>query len=378
MPTDLDQLITPETEDQALEYYLTELANVGFPVTAWQSGGVAYTIIRILAKKSVDFFALINAIARGGLLDLATGLWLTLLAAQIFRLTRYAATFAVGQVRVAIAAGNPGQTIQPGQLWFKLANGLRYNSVNPSAVVIAAGSSAVIPFKAEQKGTRYNVALGTGITFVTPLPGMTGTFEDTGNGTPWTVQGSDDESDEALRVRCRSKWTMLGTNKPRDAYVFLATNVPGLGTQPNRVAIDDQNPRGPNSIDIWLAGPSGPLPSADVALINTYLQARKSPCANLEVNAAQARPITIAATLLRAGEFSQAKNQAVENVTATLQQLPLGGTVRLSQVIEDVMTPDGAINCTGTTVNGTAADLTIGINEVATVAAVNILDVVQN
>lgn len=374
----LDDLLSPESDDEALSYYLTELANVGFPTTAWQTGSVAYTIVRILAKKTVELVNLVTAIAKGGLLDLSTGLWLTLLAAQVFLITRYAATFARAKVRLFIAPGNLNQTIQPGQLWIKTGSGKRYNSRNTSPVTIVVGGTELIEFQAESRGAHFNVAINTGLTLVTPLPGMSASFEDTGDGTPWVVQGADEESDVALRNRCRTKWSLLGTNKIHDAYVQLATNVPGVGTQPDRVNIDDQNPRGPNTIDIWLAGPSGPLPGADVTLVNAWIQARKSPCADVLVQAAIPRPITIASTVYRAGEHKEAHAQAVDNVTTYIQSLPLGGTVLVAQLIEEVMLPLGVKNCALPLINGSSVDLQIGPNEVATVNTISLSDVIQN
>ena len=374
----LDDLISPETEEESLSYHLTELANVGFPTTSWSTGGVIYTLVQVISKTRVDLINLITAITKGGLLDLATGLWLTLLAAQIFLIDRYTATFARGKIRLFITPGFPSQTIQPGQLWVKTASGKRYNSRNVAPVTILPGATDLIEFQAESRGASFNVAINTALTLVTPLPGMTATFEDVGDGTPWVVQGADEESDPALRIRCRTKWALLGANKIRDAYVQLATNVPGLGTQPNRVNVDDQNPRGPNTIDIWLAGPSGPLPGPDVTLVDAWIQARKSPCSDVQVNAAIPRPITVASTVYREGSYKEARAQAVDNVTTYIQALPLGGTVLRAQVVEEIMAPDGVKNCELPTINAVAADLTIGPNEVATVNAVGIVDVIQN
>lgn len=379
--TTLDDLISPETEDEALSYYLTEMANpeVGFPTTSWQSGGVAYTILRIVAKKTVDLVTLVASIAKGGLLDLSTGAWLTLLAKHIFRLDRYPATFAKGKVRLFIAPGFSGQTIQPGQLWIKTPSGKRYNSRNTTPVTIATGGSDVRDFQAESPGASYNVAVGTALTLVTPLPGLTASFEDLGGATWLTTQGADEEKDPELRTRCRSKWATLGIQKTKDAYVQLAMDTPGLGTQPNRVYIDTNNPRGPGSIDIWLAGPSGPLPGSDVSLISAYITDRKSPSANLQISAAIPRPITINGTYYYQGVFSDAPSQAVDNLTAMINALPLGGKLYRSQAIEEIMDPDGAVDVTNLTINGSStADLALAANEVATVNVITLTPVVSN
>lgn len=379
MPTSLDDLISPENEDESLSYYLTELANVGFPTTAWQTGSVAYTIIRILAKKTVDLVALVSAVAKGGLLDLATGSWLTLLATSFYQINRYAATFSKGKIRLSITVGNPGQTIQPGQIWVKTSIGnKRFNSINVSPVTITSGGSVVVDFKAESPGTSYNVAISTGLLLVTPLPGLIAEFESVGDGTWLTVQGADEEKDPEVRTRCRSRWATIGIEKIKDAYVHLATNTPGLGTQPDRVMIDDQNPRGPNTIDIWLAGPSGPLPSSDVLLIRDYVIARKSPCSDIEVNAAIPRNVVVNANVFYSGEFKNAVAESVDNLRALIQSLPLGGKLLLAQTIEEIMSPVGVVNETALLINAAAADLQLAANEVAVVDALNLVGIVQN
>jgi hypothetical protein len=376
--TTLDDLISPEDEDGVLSYLLTELANVGFPTTAWQTGSAVYTLLRVEARKIADVITLIAAIAKGGFLDLATGGWLTLLAKSHYQLDRYPPVNAVGGVRFTIASGSPAQTIQPGQLWVVTNGGKRYNSVNAAPVAIASGSSAVIPVRAEQAGQAYNVALATGLKLVTPLPGMTAAFEDTGAGTWLTTQGQDEEKDEPLRIRCRSRWATIGINKTRDAYVFLATNTPGLTTQPNRVLVDDQNPRGEGTVDVWIAGPAGPISTTDESAVRAYMLARKSPSTDLAVANALTAAITVTADVQYRGSFPLAVAQAQDNVTTYIQALPIGASVHLADVTEAIMTPDGMFNASNVRINGVAADHALAVNEVATVDAVTLTAVVVN
>jgi hypothetical protein len=56
---------------------------------AWQTGSVVYTLLRIEALSLSDKVKLVAAIARGVLLDLSSGAWLTLLARSHYGLDRY-------------------------------------------------------------------------------------------------------------------------------------------------------------------------------------------------------------------------------------------------------------------------------------------------
>jgi hypothetical protein len=85
MSSSLADLITESTEEDREEFVLTQLAGEGFPVTAWDDLGVGLSIAKILSRSTQDSADLIARLARGGLLDLASGGWLDLLAErQIF------------------------------------------------------------------------------------------------------------------------------------------------------------------------------------------------------------------------------------------------------------------------------------------------------
>jgi len=369
----LEELITPEDEEDALSYLLTEADAVGFPTTAWQTGGVAYTLLRIVAKALTDKVALVAEVARGGLLALASGAWLTLLALSHYDVTRYVATRAAGSVTIAIASGSPGQTIQPGQLWIRTAAGLRYNSTNAAPVVIASGGSATIPFHAEATGSAYNVALGTGLTLVTPLAGLTAAFLDVGTGTWLTTQGADEETDALVRARCQARWATIGVQKTSDAYYALARDsASGTTTVPNRVTVDASNPRGPGTVDVWIAGPAGPLSAPDEAAVSTYVTDRASPCTDVACANATSLPVTVTATLYYTAQYTSAPSEAAANVTALIQALPIAGTLRVNEVIEQLMAPTGVYDLALLTLNGGAVNLTLGAAEVATVAAVTL------
>ncbi|MBV8929443.1 MAG: baseplate J/gp47 family protein [Mycobacteriaceae bacterium] len=334
---------------------------------------MGYTLLRILARSVADWSGTLAQIARGNFLDVASGDWLTRLAKSQYNLDRYQATFAQGTVDVSVAAGAGPYTIAPNQLWVQDAAGTRrFNSANAVAVTLPAGPSTTpipISFQAEQPGSAYNLAFGTGIVLATPLPGVSVAMHDVGGGQWLTTQGADQETDAALRVRARSRWATIGLQKTTDAYVFLAMNTPGVVTQPNRVKINDTNPRGAGTIDIYLAGPAGPLPAADVTTIGAYITTLKSPAADVQVLSATSLAVTVAARVYYHASYANALSQAAANLTALINQTPIGGTVHLAQVIEQIMLVDGVYDAQAVTINGTAGNLTLGPNQVATANA---------
>lgn len=336
----LADLLNVEDEDDEMSFLLTQLASIGFPTTAWQSGGRTYTSLRAFARGLADFSSSIAAFVKGSLLGLSTGDWLTGLAHEEFSLDRFLATFTQGTIAISVAAGAGPYTITANQLIVVEAlTHLRFLSTNTTSVTLPAGpSTTTITFGAEHPGAAYNVPIGSGTTLATPLPGVTAAFVDAGLGTWITQQGSDDELDATLQTRCRTRWATIGLQKVDDAYVFLAMNTPGVGTKPTKVLVDSSNPRGPGTTDIWLAAGSGPLPLADVAIVSAYLISLASPAAQdgMVVDNADALNITITATVYYKNGYLTALGDAETALDKLINEVPIGGLIQMDKVIEAI------------------------------------------
>ena len=363
VPNTFAQLTATVSESDMLQYFLTELAGKGLPTIAWQSGGIIYTLLKIEARAFSDMLGLVSLVAKGGLLDFATGDWLTLLAKSAYQLDRDPSKFAVGGVEVAVASGFGPITINPAQLWVVTPGGIRYNSTNTGVVTLPAGpSNTVIPFRAEAPGAAANVAIGTLLSLTTPIPGVSVGFHDYGSGVWQTSQGADAELDEALKARCRAKWSTIGLQKTVDGYVFLAENAPS-DTRVTRVSVESLSPRGPGTVNVWIAGPAGPLSSGDETIVRNYVQARASAAADVQVQNATAVPFNVTATIYYKSAFTSAVSQATENLTALVERTGLGGTIYKSAIIEALMLPDGVVNVV---LSSPGSDTSIAANEVFT------------
>lgn len=368
----LDDLTTPDDSDAVETYLLTNLAALEFPVTAWENGDVALTLVKVEALALSDLIGLVAAIAAGGLLERAAGGWLTLLARSVYGLERDAPASATGTVRVSVASGFSSQSIAQGQLWVSDAAGHRFNSTNASTVVIAAGAYADIEFRAESDGAEFNIGSGTAIELVTPLPGTTVAL--LASGGAWlTVQGTAGEADSALKARCRGRWATIGLEKTRDGYAALARSAPGVSTRATRVYVDDASPRGAGTADVWISGPSGPLSGGDVTLISDYVLERKSLTADVEVDNAVAVPIDVTAVIHRTASNPDALADATALVTDLINGADIGGAVRRNGVIEALMTPSGVYDVAITV---PAANVSLAANEVATVGTLTLTEVV--
>lgn len=377
----LQQLLDVEDDEAALSFLLTQLSAVGFPVANWASGGMMYSILRVLAKGLSNVMDGVSKIAAGGLLDLAEGPWLTLLAHHQFDIDRFLATFAEGTVTLTVASGAGPYTLTPGaSIIYETNKKLRYFSSNPSDVTLPAGpSTTIVPYKAESPGSAYNAALGTGIGFVTPLPGVTASFTDTQSiGTWLTTQGTDDESDVSVRARCRSKWATIGLQKPADAYLYLAMNTPGVSVQPTKVKVDNTNPRGPGTLDVWIAGPAGPLSTSDEILVRSFLLLLQSPAADTNIQNASTLSVNVTATVKYLGGFSDAVGIAASGIKDLIDLVDIGGKLQLSDVVKVIVDVDGIdeVDLTTVRINGVFADLSLGVSQLAVAGTINLTGIV--
>lgn len=190
----LEDLTAAKTAAEFETEILADLADTSvtgttqpFPVTSWQSGGVARTLIAVWAVLSRSFNDLIRAVTQGVLLELSSGAWLTLLAYNVYQVTRDAAVSTVGLVELTDASGSP-TTFAAGELTVTDSSGRRFQ--NDLAATLPANGShffrvVAMNDDATLTPSGYNVSNSTITTLVTAVAGVT-----CNNPVPWiTVFG---------------------------------------------------------------------------------------------------------------------------------------------------------------------------------------------
>jgi len=353
----LRDLLRPTSPDEELQALLSRLAQKGFPVTDWHSGGVARTLLEIYAQMASDLSHLAVRIAEGGFLETAQGKWLDLVASSQYGLQRAQAVYAKGVVRLTAQPGFGPYTIREGQLWFATASGLRFLGV--SGGTLPQGGTLDVTVQAERAGAAYNVAANTITTMITPLPGVTAT-----NPPGWLlVAGADEEPDDRLRQRCRARWAELGYGATRRAYEFWALQAHPSVT---RVKVRDQHPRGQGTVDVVIYGAGG-IGAEVVAAVDEFIQQRRPITADVSVYAATAVPVAVEATVwVKSGFRASAELRALENMQRYNQTIGIGETVYRAQIIELLMEPPGVVNVV---LSEPATDVAIAETEVADMSA---------
>jgi uncharacterized phage protein gp47/JayE len=341
MPTTLATLVGTTTQDDIEENILSLLQLSGFPTTSWTTSSVPKRLIKAFAALLADVWILIALIARGGLLELSTTGWQTLLARSAYQAERELARQTEGIIRVQNDTGGP-VTITVGQYTVEATTGLFYT--NTTGATIVDGAFDDLTFKAEQPGERYNVPNSTISTLSSPtVPGITiSNPAYLSTGTWITVAGTDDESDDSLYERCQTQWATLGTGSPTAAYINWARTAEPAVT---RVKVRNDNPHGPGTIELVLANAAGGAGVAEIATVEAYVDERASSSVGMTYVAATNNDITVTATVtVAAADRDQAETDIIAGFIALAAATDIGDTVYGQKIDSVLMAGTGVIN----------------------------------
>lgn len=323
---DLTSLLTQPTVEQLTQQVASLLSTARWPMTAWQPGSVLRTMVSVLMRPISDLAQSIVLIAKGGYLDTAKGEWLTLLASSLYETDRWTAQ----RCEITVSVYNPSGSDQPyaaGAL--VVGNASDYTFSNESVFTATAGTSTQTTFVAFSTGSAYNsVASAISVIKSGGIAGMTVTSIVDSSYVP----GSDDESDDALRLRCRKKWSTLASCATQASLEYYATSIGPSITRAYAVA-DAQT----GDVTVYCAGPPGSeTPDiADLSAVETVLNGLKRPiCASVTVDSANVSYVPLTAKIYVKKELqAKAEPQCLANLTAYLYSLPIGGTIEMTKVI---------------------------------------------
>lgn len=204
----LDQVIPVPDLMELKDRKIQELADEGFSITNFHSGGVFYTLMLILLRIQIELLNLGRTILNQMFVSHATGVWLDLKMADYSK-SRKQAQKAQGTVTVS-RAEKDGEAVKiPKGHIFKTTkdiNGDELRFVAMEETTLQKGAASVeVPVEAEAEGSRYNVPAAQITRTLTYLGEVTIT-----NGKNWlTREGSDTEDDESARERTLRSWSEL-------------------------------------------------------------------------------------------------------------------------------------------------------------------------
>jgi len=259
----LPDLVKALTVEQLRTTLLATLTTLGFPATSWHLGAVIRTIVSLFAATLSPFTDLLVLVAKSGFLDWAEGVWLDLVAEQVYSTPRNPALPAAGTVTLNNSAGGSFGPYAP-KTWkvFNPATGKVYWNTETFSLA-PLETDKVVAIEAVEVGSGSTSNAGTITGIETSMPGVACS-------NAAALLGFDAESDANLRIRCRLKLASLSPNGPAEAYQYVALSYAlngGVTVTRTRPVLDSAT----GQSTLYVAGPSGALSGPDVAKIQTAI-----------------------------------------------------------------------------------------------------------
>lgn len=313
---------------QAKQSLLGLLQDVGFAATSWQEGSIPLACVELGAQLWHEFSKVGVYLKTAYLNDKATGEALRRFSLSHYDNEKETAVSAQRRVTLTCSATEGPHNVNVGDLIIAAPDGATYRNVEGLSVVypatIPTGGTKTLLFEAEQPGAASSLADGALLTtsggqLVTTLAGVTITGD--------TVErvGLDEETDGRLRLRNATKWALLSNwELIADGALQLA-----LKTSPSvaSVALDDNNPRGAGTFDIYLAQLTETATPQMVADVQAAVDRRVLGNVLGLVKAAPEVALNPAGVVYHSPQFTSAAVQAgVEAaLLAFVGTIPLGG-----------------------------------------------------
>lgn len=320
------------------------VATPTLPTTAWQPFSTPLALLDGFAASFEDVDAIIAAIGAGGFLSSAKGLWLDLLAQDVYDEKRKPAVTARHTFRLTDAAGEGPHTITAGQLVVEHASGLRFTNTDGGTLTL--GGTLDLTFEAEKPGSAYNIGAGSTLRLVTTLAGVSVANPGVA-GSSLVEVGADRETDEALADRCSKKWGSLGIGATDDGYALWALSSSSTITR----AKVRPSATVPGHVEIFVAGPSGGAP-INTAAVESAIRKRVPTCVTAGVTQASDVTITVSGTVYAtASLLAVAQGEVETRLAAYLATVPIGGVevgseriVPRERLIAEVMAAAGVVD----------------------------------
>ncbi|EGM4144760.1 hypothetical protein IRS08_000191 [Salmonella enterica] len=210
---------------------------------------------------------LINNVLRNLFLMTASGPFVDLFAAAL-RLTRKDATRATGNITFIKADPDTSVTVPAGTvIQTERINGIIYAVKTTQQVVIPAGTAqARVSATATDSGTAFNLAPG----YYQILPEAVDGIAAVRNDDNWlTTPGSDQESDDELKDRCRNQFNLAGSYHTDAVYRSLIAAQAGLSI--DRIFFQHDAPRGPGTANAFLLLDTGVISQPYLDRVNQYI-----------------------------------------------------------------------------------------------------------
>lgn len=254
MPLNLSDLQTPLTPDSVRSILEELLVSAGMPVDAWQDESAARAFLEGGSGLGAQFSERVAELSRSGYLSTSEGTFLTALVKSEFDIDRNQAVSAVLPTTFNNSSGTTYGPFAAGAIIVRSNDSQVFENTGP--ITVTAGTTTPVELRAQSPGAQGNIAAQT-MQLVTSMAGVSVGFAGA-----FTTAGAEAERDPQLRERARSQWATLRVTKVAAGVLNLSRSASASIYQ---VGIDDSNPRGAGTVDVYLAAETDAAGSGDVS-----------------------------------------------------------------------------------------------------------------
>jgi len=324
--------IVEVSHDDAKQTCLDYLETVGFAATSWQEGSVPLACVELSAEIWSQLSKVAVFLKTMGLNDTAQDDALTRYSSSQYDNERNPATTAQRLTSLSCSSGAGPHTFNVGDIVIEHPDGPTYRNIDSvdsggfsvyPVTLPSGGSVSSLIFEAEVAGEEANKGSGTVTRMVTTLAGVTVSSDQI------LRSGANAETDVRLRQRNKTKWALLTRFELiRDAVIqLILSSSDGITV----VDVDDQNPRGAGTFDVYIAGDLTTAGADDETaaqtLLDSYVMGSSAPVKRGLVIRAHEQQLNITGTVYYKGAFAEADMQAatLAALNEFIKSIPLGG-----------------------------------------------------
>jgi len=370
MTISISTLFTGDTASRILSVGLELAASLGLDTTSWRDGDPEKTLFNFVADRLADRDTIITELIKAGFLSLTSGDWLTLVAGDLYGVTRTAATAAAPSVDFSNALGGV-YSKAIGEVIVKASStGELFRNSEAFSISSGPGATATVAFVAENAGTTGNVALDDVDTIVTTMLGVTITGST-------AASGVDAQSDASLQTACTNTLGALSANGPPDAYnaVALDSDLTGETTLTRATTVEDASD---GTVTIYVATSTGAPAGAAVTAAQDAIEIWSTPaCITPTVVAASEYPLAVTQTVSGTGIPSGVEAAVTALITAEFADVEIGGYISLSALTaltHNYLIAQGATDVLVTT-TAPSASVQLAAGQVVTAGVVTVTEV---
>jgi hypothetical protein len=342
-PQDFSVLVQPSSTAIVLQVIVNSLVAMGIRADLWPKEGAAYSCMNAVAAIFAAFInvTVIPAI-KSGLLPTSAGNWLTWLALYMYGVSKILATFGTGQITLTNNGGGNFAIPAFGAIFKNQYTGATYTNTVAIALAPGPGTTQTLSIQATMAGASSN-ANPSDISGANAIasPQMANV---TANNLV-SVVGTNDQTDESLRLAC---WNSIAANSaygPRSSYGYaIQTALNSVTSAPvniNRYQLLGGSGAGSHTgqLILGLASPAGaPDPNDVTGVANNIEGIARAPGTQITVLAAGTVPDTDTLTVYVAKAptlLSSTIQAAIQAALATFFSSPtanpIGGVTVLGQ-----------------------------------------------